>query len=315
MRIVASYILKGPVQAILSALVPAVLSISAPFILKLLLIYFCGAAIALVSLAITPARGLMVLLLAITALLLGSQLLGLDSQAMLDIWNSVYLWSSVWIAASLLQILRSLAISLQALGMLAIASITVFYLTVEEPVKLCRELLEPFRQILLQSQAGNGVKDLDVILHEAARILPGSLLTFTVLGAMFSLLIARSWQARLYHPGALQREFQSLRFSKNMGLFMLVLIVALIFSQSLGDQVKLILANSIIVFGLLYAFAGLAIVHSVLGTNDKARFYLIGVYVLLIVQSAIMIPILMTVALTDTWLDYRGRIAAKRSDQ
>jgi len=315
MRIVASYILKGPLQAILSAVVPAVLSISAPLLLKLLLIYFSGAVVALVSLVVAPARGMMIFLLTSVSLWIAAQLLDLESQAMLDVWNSVYLWGSIWIAASLLQKLRSLAISLQALGMLAIAIITAFYLMVEEPVKLCRELLEPYRQILLQSQSGNGAKELDIIVQEAARILPGSLLTFTVLGAMFSLLMARSWQAGLYHPGALQREFQSLRFSKNMGWFMLALIAGLIFSQALGEQIKLLLVNSIIVLGLLYAFAGLAVVHSVLSKNDKARFYLIGVYMLLIIQSAIVIPILMTIALTDTWLDYRGRIAAKQSDQ
>jgi hypothetical protein len=313
MRTLASYILKGPVQALLSAAVPAAVSVSAPFLLKLLLIYFSGIAIALVSLRLGARKGLSVLAAAAIAALLAGQLLQISELARLDLWNSLYLWALLWLAASVLQASRSLTLALETIGLVAIVTIVLFFLLVEEPVQMAMQLLEPMGRLLRDPASGLSSQDVTDMMLSAATLLAGSIVAYTAFGAVICLLIARAWQARLYNPGGLQLEFRALRLGRKVGLFTIVMIGGLIFSRHLGEPLDLILMNAGIVTGLLYIIVGLGVVHGLMAQRDNAAFWLVGLYALLIILSHVVAPMLMTLALTDIWVDYRARFAKKLS--
>ncbi len=313
MRVIASYILKGPLQAILSAAVPAAVSVSAPFLLKLALIYFSGIAIALVTLRLGARQGLIVLTGAAIAALLSGQLLQLSEHARLDLWNSVYLWILLWLAASVLQLSRSLILALQTIGFVAIVTVVAYFLLVAEPIQAGLQLLEPMGRLLREPGSGLSSQEVDAMLLSAATILAGSVVTYTAFGAIICLLIARAWQARLFNPGGLQQEFRALRLGRNVGVFTIAVIVALLFSQNLGEALGLILINASIVIGMLYVIIGLGIAHGLMAQRDSSGFWLVGLYALLILLSQIVAPLLMALALTDIWVDYRTRFAKNLS--
>jgi hypothetical protein len=313
MRTLASYILKGPTQAVLSAAVPAAVSVSAPFLLKLILIYFSGIAIALVSLRLGARKGLTVLLAAALAALLAGQLFSLSEQARLDLWNSVYLWASLWLAASVLQASRSLALALETIGLVAIVTITAFFLLVDQPVQTGMQLLEPMGRLLRDPASGLSSQEVTDMMLSAATLLAGSVVAYTAFNVVICLLIARAWQARLFNPGGLQKEFRALRLGRNVGLFTIVVIVGLMFTRHLGEPLSLILMNVSIVIGMLYVIVGLGVAHGLIAQKDSSGFWLVGLYALLIILSQIIAPMLMILALTDIWVDYRARFAKKLS--
>jgi hypothetical protein len=293
--------------------VPAAVSVSAPFLLKLILIYFSGIAIALVSLRLGARKGLTVLLAAALAALLAGQLMTLSEQARLDLWNSVYLWTLLWLAASVLQATRSLALALETIGLVAIVTIAVFFLLVDQPVQMGMQLLEPMGRLLRDPASGLSSQEVTEMMLSAATILAGSVVAYTAFGAVICLLIARAWQARLFNPGGLQMEFRALRLGRNVGLFTIVVIVGLMFTRHLGEPLSLILMNASIVIGMLYVIVGLGVAHGLMAQQDSSGFWLVGLYALLIILSQIVAPLLMILALTDIWVDYRTRFAKKLS--
>jgi len=313
MRVIASYILKGPLQAVLAATVPAIVSISAPFLLKLLLVYFSGVAIALVSLRIGGRKGLGILLITVFAVLLAGQVMQINVNARLDLWNSVYLWALVWVAASVWQWSQSLSLTFEVTGLISIITVIMYFVIVDNPFQTNLGLLEPLGQVLSQPGSGMSAQEVNAMLLSAATILTGSIVAYTALGAIISLFVARSWQAKLFNPGGWQQEFRALRLSRHVGIMTIALIVAMVFSSHLGESIGLLLINISVIIGLLYVIVGLGIAHALLALKDSSGFWLVGLYALLILLSQLVAPLLMALALTDIWVDYRTRFAKKLS--
>jgi len=311
MRSVASYILKGPLQASLSAAVPAMLSINAPFLLKLLLIYFSAIAVALVSLHLGAKKGLSVLFAAVIAALIVAEVLQVNELTRLDLWNAIYLWALAWLAAWVLYSTRSLALALETIGLVSAIPIVVFFIVVDEPIALGLQILEPMRLLLSDPDTGLAPQQVNEMLQSAVTILAGSVVAYTALGVILSLFIARSWQARLFKPGAWQQEFRSLRLSRNEGLIAAVVIIAPMFSSWLGQPLELILVNISVMVSLVYVIFGLAVLHGVIASSQSSSFWLVGIYLLLVLLSKVAAPLLMVLALSDIWVNYRARFEKK----
>ena len=311
MRVVASYVLKGSVQAILSAAVPAVLSLSAPFLLKLMLIYFSGIVIALVTLRMSPRQGFLVLFVSVVSTILAAQFFGLNNAGGLDLWNTLYLWVLIWLAASVLQTSRSLVLTLEAVGLMAVLTIIAFFVLVNDPIQLNMQLLQPVGVVLNHPDSGLSPAEVTNIISSAAKLLAGSVVTYTVFGVVVCLFYARSWQAKLFNPGGFKQEFMSMRFGQQVGLISIVLMLSLMLSSVIGQQASLMLMNVSMVFAFLFVIAGLSVAHGLVAQYENKTFLLVGLYALLIMLSKIMAPLLMTLALSDIWVDYRTRFRKK----
>lgn len=310
MRVVSSYILKGPSQAILSAAVPAALSIVAPFLLKLLLIYFAAVTIALVTLRLGSKKGFIVLLAACVAAYIAAAVIQLGSLAKLDLWNAVLLWIVTWAAASVLYLTRSLAITLEFIALVSLIPVAIFFIVVDQPRELSRQLLEPMRQVLVE--AGFSTQQVDDTMRPVIDILPGSIVAYTALGIIISLFIARSWQARLYNPGGWQQEFRMLRLNVRAAIAIMVLFVVLMFAPALNDHFALMLENSSVVIGMVVVVFGLAIIHGLVASHERSGFWLGGAYVFLFLFSKIAAPVFMVLALSDVWVNYRQRFSGQK---
>lgn len=311
MQAVASYILKGSTQAILSAAVPAVLSLAAPFLLKLLLIYFSGIVVALVTLRMGAKQGFSVLLISVVATILAAQFLELNNASGLDLWNTIYLWVLVFVGASVLQASRSLVLMLESIGLIAVLTILAFFVLVDDPKQVCLQLLEPIGEVLNRPDSGMTPTEVTEIINSAAKLLVGSVMVYTVLGVLTCVFVARSWQAKLYNPGGFRQEFMSMRFGRKVGLLSIVLLVFLMLSGTMTELLGLMLMNISMVVALLFVVVGLSVSHGLVALRENKGFWLTGLYAMLIMLSKVVTPLLMTLALSDIWMDYRTRMKKK----
>lgn len=119
--------------------------------------------------------------------------------------------------------------------------------------------------------------------------------------AVLSTLLARGWQARLFNPGGLKREFHEFRLSAPVALGLLVVLAA-------GDYVGLNPTLLLLVLGLPLIMAGLALVHGVIAKRELAQGWLIGFYIALVILTPWLFLVLIFAAIVDSWLDIRQRL-------
>ncbi|HLT63124.1 MAG TPA: hypothetical protein VKZ92_01240 [Pseudohongiella sp.] len=115
------------------------------------------------------------------------------------------------------------------------------------------------------------------------------------------LMLARWWQALLYNPGGFQQEFHQLKLQPSIAL----LLLGLLLLASFGSTV---LSGWILYLWVPLFFAGLALVHGLIGLKKLSRLWLVAFYVLLL--SPMMTQLLAVAAVIDSWYDFRSRIKA-----
>jgi hypothetical protein len=116
------------------------------------------------------------------------------------------------------------------------------------------------------------------------------------------LMIGRSWQAGLYNPGGFRQEFHSLRFDPRMMAVMLALVLG-------GVAGIAPLAGWLPVFCMVPLFAGLAVFHQVVAARQMGISMLIMGYVVLVVMSPVMVPVVVMLGFVDSVVDIRKRWA------
>ena len=113
------------------------------------------------------------------------------------------------------------------------------------------------------------------------------------------LMLARWWQAVLFNPGGFQQEFHQLRLQPSIA----VLLMALLLIASVSSTV---LSGWIFYLWVPLFFAGLALVHGLVGLKKLSWLWLFAFYVLLL--SPMLAQLLAVAAVIDSWYDFRSRI-------
>lgn len=60
--------------------------------------------------------------------------------------------------------------------------------------------------------------------------------------------------------------------------------------------------------------AGLALMHGLVAQKRLAKFWLVGLYVTLLLFMQLIYPLLVVLAIVDSLIDFRGRLASKDAD-
>jgi hypothetical protein len=84
------------------------------------------------------------------------------------------------------------------------------------------------------------------------------------------------------------------------------------FVSALNEQLALMLENCSVVIGMIVVVFGLSIVHGLVASHERSGFWLGGVYVFLFLLTKIVAPVLMVLALSDVWVDYRQRFSGSK---
>lgn len=116
------------------------------------------------------------------------------------------------------------------------------------------------------------------------------------------LMLARSWQARLYNPGGFREEFHSLRLGWKTSAMLLLLFM-------LGTMIAPLQAVAMyLVIPLI--FAGIALVHGMAGLRKWPVAVLVIFYATLL--SPVMTQLLVLAAVVDSWYDFRSRMGPRK---
>lgn len=115
------------------------------------------------------------------------------------------------------------------------------------------------------------------------------------------LMLARWWQALLFNPGGFQQEFHQLKLQPAVAVMLMVLFV-------LASTGVTVLSGWIMYFLLPLFFAGLALVHGLIGLKKLSRLWLVAFYMLML--NPPLAQLLSVAALIDSWYDFRARVKA-----
>ena len=304
MRALATYIMRGPIQAML---VTAALALVSLIPVLGMVSVLSGAAVALVTLRHGAKQGLQVLLGAslVTSIFMyfvfGTMILGL--------MFALLLWLPLLCLALVLRSSSSWSMLLDAAAAMGIAGITVFYLLVGDPLPFWQAALG---QMLDLMSSQDGMAELGQVKDQIPMIaewMTGMLTAALVMGLVLSMMLARWWQSLLYNPGGFQQEFYDLRQSKMAAFTVLVILLFSLFDLGLVSNLA---GDIMITIVVIYSVVGLALIHALVARTGKHSAWLVGMYVLMFIMPPHMMLALASAGFADSWLNFRGRLPAAK---
>ena len=123
----------------------------------------------------------------------------------------------------------------------------------------------------------------EAFINGMASMMTGALGISVMSVALGALFLARSWQAGLFNPGGFQEEFHALSLGKNAALIcVLVIVLSIVQSGQFARDIA---------FVVIFAFfiQGLAVSHSLVKQRGMHRFWLYGIYVLLVIPHTMLL--------------------------
>lgn len=292
MRAIASFIMRGPAQAVFAVVMAALLPV---------LSIISGAPVALVTLRRGPEAGLFV---ALAAAALVGLLMWLMFASTASLVGLLGLLLPLWLLAVVLRYTVSLATTLQA-GVLISTLVLLGYMAyLGDVADWGRALLDGAIAPLFQ-QAGLSEDEqrmMEQVLDYFAPITLGLLIASSLSTVLLNLLLGRWWQAMLFNPGGFRTEFQQLRLGRPMAI-----LASVVFAAAWVMKLPLF-DNLVLLMMVVYALQGIAVVHGVVDKAKLARFWLVGFYVLMLFVPPHVLTLVSVLGIGDAWVDFRGRV-------
>ncbi|MDZ7802552.1 DUF2232 domain-containing protein [Thiohalophilus sp.] len=301
MKSLASYAMRGPLQAILAVTGLAIASLLF-FPLSWPLSYLSAGLVALVGLTQASRESLLILLGATAALAVLALLIGSPHFA---VGYALVVWSPAWLAAQWLRQRESLSQTLLLCGLVGLVGISIMFPLLGDPAQWWGEY---FNQQVIPAlkQAGIEIQDevaLRAVLEQSARLMTGAMLTSLVLSAIIGLLAGRYWQALLF-GSASPGEFHQLRLG-TLAAGISLAIVAL--AQFVGGLAGQWLVNAATVVLGVFLFQGLAVGHALAARSQNAQIWLVALYIVLFFTLPYGALAIAMLGILDNWIELRRR--------
>lgn len=167
---------------------------------------------------------------------------------------------------------------------------------VDQAVELYQEILQQAKNQLTDPKQ----KEAFVLPSlEATRSL---VLGFITMGYAISMLIclilARWWQSVLYNPGGFQQEFHQIKLSPMVAGGLALAVLACFSIEAMNRWVQVLTVPLIV--------AGLGFVHWFIKEKQLSGSWLVSIYIIVILLR--LFPVLVFLALIDSWFDLRKKI-------
>ncbi len=289
----ARFIMAGRFQAIGFVIVLALLP---------LLGLFANAAIALVALRKGWQEGLLLTLVGSIAVAIFTYIE--QHNLAFGFFLAWIQWAPIVLFAWVLSQTVSWEATLQ--GLLGLSAVAVFLLNtlIPDSSAFWLDLFSTTMNVNATSLSAENKENLKVLeeaLTEIAPLLPGILVALSTVMITIALLMARNWQAQLYHPGGFGEEFRELRVGKAAALIVLILVV-IAFVMKTNIVLELLMCGVAI-----FLFQGIALIHALVKLRNMHQLWLVAMYLLLILLNVQMAVMLAAVGIIDSFADFRQR--------
>lgn len=290
MKLLASYIMRGRLEAMLTASTLAILSL-----LMTPLSIFSSAAIALVTLRKGAYEGLIVLgCSAVSAAVIA---LVINVPFLVIIVIAMVLWLPIWLIAIVLREGRHLSLAIEMAVLIGIAVVIGYYLYNTDPASM-------WEQVLPRMMPNNApVENKEEIIQQIAPFMTGIAVSAGVFSMLLSLFLGRWWQSLLYNPGGFKQEFLSLKVQRKLPLVTLAIIGIALASSGVISQIAW---NATILMTVMYTFIGIAVMHTLFAKMKIGHLAVPMFYITLVLIPHSLLPVAL-VGLGDTWMDLRNR--------
>jgi hypothetical protein len=289
----ATYVMRGPLQAALSAAALLLFGMVFPPIA-----WLSGAVVGLVFLRNGASASLQSI--AVAAGLVSVVFFLLTGSVIPSLHLLSVFWVPVIVLALTLRETVSLGTTLLVAGLIATVVVIAIFVVLGDPSVYWNELINkqfPVAQLSKQLQLDETL--LRAAIEKTATLMSGAFVTFLLIGVILSLFIARYWQAGLYNPGGFKVEFHHLRLSKLSTLLGITVI-------ALAVVLKLpILTNVAPIAITLFFFQGLAVVHYLVQEKKMSTGWLVGIYLLILSLFPYSIVLLGALGLADNGMKIR----------
>jgi len=281
MRAFLEFVLRGPAQAILVA----VLFTALP-----LLFWLGGAVVALITLRHGLSSGLKVFVWAmLPALLLwywqrdpGPACTLIFSFVMAGVLQRTASWEKTLITGV-------------ALGLLLGALVpTLMGQFVADIVKLTEQFYSHFNPDFVKRLGNN-------FIPYFTSLMIGSIAASYFGFGLLSVMLGRTWQAKLFNPGGFKKEFYEFRLSPGVATVLFLLMLLSTFWLT-----KLLVV--ILVVSIPLTTAGLALIHGSIAKRNMGGHWIFAFYVFAVVFGPGLFLLLILLAVGDSWLDLRKHI-------
>lgn len=290
MNFLATYIMRGRIQAMIVATTLALLSLIAPPVSVI-----SSATIALVTLRLGAFEGLTILVSSsVAAGLLGFLALGNYQFALLYV---LVLWLPVWLISIVLREGRHLSLAVEIAVLIGVLGVIGFYLYASEPTDMWKAVLA---QMI---PADAPVVDIQRTIDALAHYMTGIVAAGSVFGLLFGLFMGRWWQANLYNPGGFRQEFLSLDTKPRLSIGTIAIVAI---AWAVPGQISEIAWNISILLFVLYTVIGTAVLHTVFANMKLARYIVPMLYITLFLIPHAMLLVAL-VGLSDPWLNLRKK--------
>jgi len=215
------------------------------------------------------------------------------------VWVSIFSLLVLLVGAIVLARTRDWPSALKVILGLSLICGAVMKSWLASDVTAMREVLnEMFSQFQQQNSA---------LVFEFGDLFIAGLLSWLIaFTSMMALLLARWWQSLLYNPGGFGVEFHALRFNR---LSASLLFAALMGCYLLGQEY--VTWGSLL--GLPLLLAGVALVHHTVAFAELGVRGLVIFYVALVILQGPLSSVLIGLGFLDSVMDFRSRLAARRS--
>ena len=293
--------MHGRMQAIAISVVFVLLSLLLPPLSMI-----SAAAVALVTLRKGHREGIVTIFgSAIAVGILGQLLFGSPGFA---VAYALGFWVPIWIFAILLRESGQLVLALEAAFGIGFLIIFGVYLISSDPASVWQDRLYMVLQPVIQNPpTGIDTDQIESLIQVVSHYMTGILVSGSIISLVLAMLLGRWWQALLFNPGGFRKEFLGVKSHALTGyLILLFLVLAGLSSGLVAEGMQ----NATILAFFFYLVFGVSVLHVLISATSMSRLLLPVMYIVMFLVPHALIPVAL-VGFTDTWANWRGRVAAK----
>lgn len=219
----------------------------------------------------------------------------------LAFFTVLVIWLPTWSAASSLKKTRSQTILLMVVMLMGILFATGIRFLIGDIEVVWEDVLN---QYPLNVKMFTSPEHKAEVIKTLAVVMNGFVAASFGLIIITSTLLARWWQSLLFNPNGFGEEFRNIQLPSFVTIAVLISVIMVVFIKLPIPPYGLVL-DFMIVGSALLMLHGLAVVHYFVKERQLSKHWLVGLYIFLVITAVYVFVLLAMLAIADSFSDYR----------